>query len=147
MARTSIVAGLAFSLLLLGSPAVHADDKPYKEGTVWSVTFIKIKPGMYDVYMRDLLPMRKKLYEEAKKSGLVVSERMLSGSASGRDDFDLILMTEYKNWAALDGLSEKYDAIMLKVIGSEDKQVQTMVKRTEVREIMGDKLMQELHYK
>jgi hypothetical protein len=36
---------------------------------------------------------------------------------------------------------------MLKVIGSEDKQVQTMVKRTEVREIMGDKLMQELHYK
>jgi hypothetical protein len=91
--------------------------------------------------------MRKKLYEEAKKAGLVVSERMLSGSASGRDDFDLILMTEYKNWAALDGLSEKYDAIMLKVIGSEDKQVQTMVKRTEVREIMGDKLMQELHYK
>lgn len=138
---------LVLGLFLFASQAGIAQDKPYKEGTVWSVTFIKVKPGMFDVYMRDLLAQRKKLYEEAKKAGLVVSEKMLSGSASGRDDWDLMLMTEYKNWAALDGLNDKFDAIALKVIGSEEKQVQTMVKRTDVREIVGDKLMQELHYK
>ena len=38
----------------------------------------------------------------------------------------------------------KYDAIMSKLVGSEDKQVQVMMKRTEVREILGDKTMQEL---
>jgi hypothetical protein len=58
----------------------------------------------------------------------------------------VLLMTEYKNFGALDGLEAKFDVIMQKIVGSEDKQVQTMVKRGEVREIMGEKLMQELWY-
>ncbi|UUZ50874.1 hypothetical protein LP420_15340 [Massilia sp. B-10] len=76
----------------------------------------------------------------------MLSEKILTGASSGRDDFDVLLMTEYKNFAALDGLDAKFDTIMQKVVGSEEKQVQTMVKRTEVREIMGEKLMQELWY-
>jgi hypothetical protein len=139
--------GTLLGFFLMFSQASYAEDKPYTEGTVWTVTFIKVKPGMFDVYMRDLLAQRKKLYEEAKKAGLVISERMLSGAASGRDDWDLMLMTEYKNYAALDGLSDKFEAIQLKVIGSEAQRVQTMVKRSDMREIIGEKLMQELHHK
>ena len=62
-----------------------------------------------------------------------------------RDDFDV--MDEYKNWAAFDGITAKYEAIERQVIGSEEKQVQLMIKRTEVREIMGEKTMQELTVK
>ena len=102
---------------------------------------------MFDVYMRDLATARKKLMDEAKKQGLVVSEKMLSGSAVGRDDWDLMLMVEYKNWAAFDGLSDKFDALALKLVGTEEKQVQMMVKRTEVREIVGQKTLQELTFK
>ena len=140
---------LSFTLVLLvfGTQASIAQDKAYKEGTVWSVSFIKVKPGMFDVYMRDLAVQRKKLMDEAKKQGLIVSERMFSGSASGRDDWDLMLMVEYKNWAALDGLSDKFDALALKLVGSEEKQVQMMVKRTEVREILGEKTLQEITFK
>jgi hypothetical protein len=58
-----------------------------------------------------------------------------------------MLMVEYKNWAAFDGLSDKFDALSLKVVGSEEKQIQTMVKRTEMREILGDKVVQELTFK
>ncbi|TMH43050.1 MAG: hypothetical protein E6H49_01285 [Betaproteobacteria bacterium] len=134
-------------LLLFGTQASVAQNKPYKEGTVWTVTFIKVKPGMFDVYMRDLSVQRKKLMDEAKKQGLIVSERMLSGFAVGREDWDLMLMVEYKNWAAFDGLSDKFDALALRVVGSEEKQVQTMVKRTEVREIVGQKTLQELTFK
>jgi hypothetical protein len=134
-------------LFMFGTQASIAQDKPYKEGTVWMITFIKVKPGMFDVYMRDLAAQRKKLMDEAKKQGLIVSEKMLSGSASGRDDWDLMLMVEYKNWAAFDGLSEKFDALALKMVGSEEKQVQMMVKRTEVREIVGEKTVQELTFK
>ena len=134
-------------LLIFGTQASIAQDKPYKEGTVWTVSFIRVKPGMFDVYMRDLAVQRKKLMDEAKKQGLIVSERMLSGSAAGRDDWDLMLMVEYKNWAAFDGLSAKFDALALKVVGSEEKQLQTMVKRTEVREIVGEKTLQELTFK
>ena len=133
--------------LLLGAQAALAQDKPYKEGTVWGVTFIRVKPGMFDVYMRDLASQRKALMDEAKKQGLIVSEKMLSGSAAGRDDWDLLLMVEYKNWAAFDGLSDKFDALALKIVGSEEKQLQSMIKRTEVREILGDKTLQEITFK
>jgi len=134
----------ALPLLLLLAGMSHAEDKPYTEGTVWTVTMVKVKPGMLDVYLRDVLPMRKKINEAARAQGLLMSSHVLSGAASNKDDWDLILMDEYKNFAALDGINAKYDAIMTKVVGSEAQQVQTMVKRTEVREIVGDKLLQEL---
>ena len=113
MRITKALLMFAFGLLVLATQAVQAQDKPYKEGTVWSISFIKVKPGMFDVYLRDLAVQRKLLMDEAKKQGLIVSEKMLSGSASGRDDWDLMLMVEYKNWAAFDGLSAKFDALAL----------------------------------
>jgi len=131
-------------LLMLAAQTGFGQEKPYKEGSVWTVTFVKVKPGMIDTYLRDLGANRKKLMEQAKKDGLIVSERLLSGDATGREDFDLILMVEYKNWGAFDGLSDKFRALAEKMVGSEDKQVQMMVKRTEVREIVGTKTMQEI---
>jgi hypothetical protein len=147
MRQTKFVFSLFIGLLVFGSQPSYAQEKVYKEGTVWSVTFIKVKPGMFDVYMRELAVQRKQLIAEGKKQGLIVSEKMLYGTSANREDWDLMLMEEYKNWAAFDGISEKWDAMLLKVIGSEEKVVQTMVKRTEVREIVGDKVFQELTFK
>lgn len=133
--------------LMLFAQAGLAQDKPYKEGSVWAVTFVKVKPGMFDVYLRDLAANRKPLMEQAKKEGLILQERMLAGDSAGREDFDLILMVEYKNWAAFDGLGDKFRVMAQKIVGSEDKQTQMMLKRTDVREIVGTKNMQEIHYK
>lgn len=143
--KFAFIALLATSVL--GASPAFGQDKPYKEGTVWSVSLIKVKPGMLDVYLRDLGSARKKLMEEAKKQGLIVSEKMFIGSASNRDDWDVMFMVEYKNWAALDGLSDKFDALALKMVGTDEKQVQMMVKRTETREIVGDKMLQEITLK
>ena len=134
-----------FGVLSLGSVFAYGQEaKPYTEGTVWNVTMIRVKPGMFEVYMRDVLPMRKKLDEEAKKQGVLLSSHVLSGNSSGRDDFDVLILDEYKNWAAFDGMTAKYDAMMSKIVGAEDKQVQVMMKRTDIREILGEKNMQEL---
>src|SRR5438067_13498353 len=141
---TRSIALATFGLLALISAGVSAQDKPYTEGSVWSISMIRVKPGMLDVYMREVLPLRKKINEEAKKQGLFVSDHVFSGNSMGRDDWDVMFMTEFKNWAAFDGITAKYDAIASKVIGSEDKQVQVMTKRTETREIIGNKTMQEL---
>jgi hypothetical protein len=142
----SFAKGALFALLAIFALAQpgYAQDKPYKEGTVWDVTFVKVKPGMLDTYLRDLGANRKKLMEQAKKDGLIVSERILSGQSFGREDWDLMLMVEYKNWAAFDGLSDKFRALAEKMVGSEEKQTQMMLKRTEVREILGGKTMQEI---
>jgi hypothetical protein len=144
-----------WKLLFCAMPAVMAlcaqpslaQDKPYKEGSVWSITLIKVKPGMLDTYLRDLASARKKLMEEGKKQGLVVSDKIFIGSSSNRDDWDLLIMEEYKNWAAFDGLSDKFDALAKKLIGPEEKQIEMMVKRTETREILGDKVLQEITLK
>lgn len=134
-----------FAVLSLSSVIAYGqEDKPYTEGTVWNVTMIRVKAGMFETYMRDVLPLRKKLDEEAKKQGLLLSSHVLSGTASNRDDFDVLILSEYKNWAALDGLTAKYDAMTSKLIGTQEKQTQLMTKRSDVREILGDKLMQEL---
>jgi len=140
--RLTVVSLSVVALLLPGVPV--AQDKAYTEGTVWTVSLIRVKPGMFDVYMNEVLPMRKKINEEARKQGLLLSSHILSGSANGRDDFDVLILDEFKNWAAFDGMSAKYDAIMRSVVGPEDKQVQVMTKRSEVREILGDKVMQEV---
>jgi len=134
-------------VLMLFAQAGFAQDKPFKEGSIWSVTFVKVKPGMFDTYIRDLSGNRRPLMEQAKKEGLILQEKMLAGESAGREDFDLILMVEYKNWAAFDGLSDKFRALAQKIVGSEDKQTQMMVKRTDVREIVGTKNMQEISYK
>jgi len=136
-----------FALGVLVTGSATAQELPYREGSVWNVTLIKVKPGMFNTYIRDLAASRKPLMEEAKKQGLILSEKMLSGSAANRDDFNMILMVEYKNWAAYDGLSAKFDVISNKMIGSEDKRMQINVKRTDMREIVGSKNMQEVSYK
>jgi hypothetical protein len=135
---------IVFGALTLSSAIAYGQDKPYTQGSVWYIEMIRVKPGMMDVYMRDVLPLRKKFDEEAKKQGLIISTHVMSGPSTGRDDFDVIFLTEYKNWAAFDGLDAKYDAITSKVVGNEEKQVQLMTKRTDVRDILGEKAMQEL---
>jgi len=49
--------------------------------------------------------------------------------------------------AAFDGLRERTDPIMSKVMGSEDAQRQLAVKRLDVREILGNKTMREVTLK
>src|SRR5260370_38884105 len=98
-------------VLMLAAQTGFGQEKPYKEGSVWTVTFVKVKPGMMDTYLRDLGANRKKLMEQAKHDGLIPSERLLSGEATGRAHFDLILMVEVKHWAAFDGLSHKLHAL------------------------------------
>jgi len=136
---------LALGLTLaLAATAALAADKPYTEGTIWTMDLIKVKPGQFENYMKDLLPARKKIDDEAKKEGLLISEHILSGQASNSEDFDLVILEEFKNWAAFDGITAKYDAIMDKAGDTEDKRTQIMEKRVEVRSIIGQKTFQEI---
>lgn len=142
---TQVIKALSiFAVLSLAAPISSAQDLPYTEGSVWGVTMIRVKPGMGEVYFRDVLPQRKQLFEEAKKQGLVLSNKTFSGIANGRDDFDVMFLVEYKNWAAFDGLDAKFRAIEEKLVGPEEKRVQVMTKRLDVRDIVGEKVMQEL---
>ena len=60
---------------------------------------------------------------------------------------NILLMVESKNMAALDDAREKFDPIARKVEGTPDQQRATAVKRLDIREIMGNKLMREITLK
>ena len=83
----ALVAGLSVSQLALGQ------NKPYTEGTVWNLTFIKLKPGMFDVYVEDAVVGRAREMAEAKKQGIVLSYKVLSGTSANREDWDILFMT------------------------------------------------------
>jgi len=119
-------------------------DAPYTEGSVWQLTMVKAKYGMTDDYLKGLAKTFKGTMEEAKKQGLVLDYKILVGDAANPQDFDILLMTESKNMAALDNAREKFDPIARKVEGSPDQQRDTAVKRVELRQILGDKLMREV---
>ena len=120
---------------------------PYTEGTVWQITMVKTKPGMGDDYLKALAKIFKTTNDEAKKQGIITDYKILIGDASTQQDYDMLLMIQYPNMAALDGLRDKTDPISSKMIGTDDQQRQLAVKRLEIREIMGDKTMREITLK
>ena len=108
---------------------------------------IKTKPGMDDDYLKQLGGALKPIYEEEKKARIILDYKILIGDASNRDDYNILIMVQYANMAALDGLREKTDPIMTKVMGGEDQRRQLAVKRLDVREILGTKTMREITLK
>ena len=105
---------------------------------------VRTTTGMADDYLRSLAATYKRINEEAKKQGLILSYKIISTDAMGPDDWDLLLMEEYKNWAAFDGLRDKMEPISKKVVGDEAANRQLMTKRLDVRRIVGSKSGQEL---
>jgi hypothetical protein len=129
------------------SGAQSSSGAPYTEGPVWDITMVKTKPGMDDDYLKGIAQTFKGVMEEQKKQGIVMDYKVLLGDAADRNDFNILLMVEFKNMAAFDGLREKTDPIMSKIMGSEDAQRQLAVKRLDVREILGNKTMREVTLK
>ena len=119
----------------------------YSEGAVWVVTMIKTKSGMGDDYLKQLSQTLKPVYDEEKKQKIILDYKILDGDASSPHDFNMLILVQYPNMAAFDGLRDKMDPIIEKVMGSEDQRRVTAVKRLDVREILGTKTMREITLK
>jgi hypothetical protein len=143
--RRIVVGALALSVVGAAALTVHAQVKrPYRDGTVWNVSFIRVKPGMDTAYLNYLATDWKRNQEAAKKEGLIVSYKVLSTEAHNPNDWNLILMTEVKDLASMEANQEKADALSQKVVGDDQKQMQGYKDRSEIREVMGDRLAREV---
>ena len=108
---------------------------------------VRAKTGMSDDYLKNLAKAYKSTSDEAKKQGIIMDFKILLGDAANADDFDILLMVQYKNMAALDGLREKTDPIATKLIGGEEQLREGSIKRMEIRDILGSKTMREITLK
>jgi hypothetical protein len=141
------VVALAALSLGIASLCVAQSDAPYTEGPVWNITMVKAKSGMTDEYLKGLAKTLRGTLEEAKKQNLVLDYKILLGNAATPQDFDILIMVESKNMAALDNGREKFDPIARKIVGTTDQQQAMAVKRLDIREIIGSKLMREITLK
>ena len=139
--------GLTLFILMTQLTVTAQTSKPYTEGPVWNVQFIKTKPGMTLVYLRNLSDGWIKIMNEAKMEGLILDYKVFSGIPGSKDDWDLMLMYEIKNHAVEDGLTDKMEAIRNKMLGSEDVQQKSAVARNDLRELLGGKITEELIFK
>jgi hypothetical protein len=155
MMNTKIFVIAAVSLGIAGFSSAQTSPRnktggssaPYTEGPVWTLTMVKTKTGLSDEYLKQITGTVKPVYDEEKKQKIILDYKILEGDAMGPQDFNLLILVEYPNMAALDGLRDKMDPIVEKVMGPEDQRRATAVKRLDVREILGTKTMREITLK
>ena len=90
----------------------------------------------------------KSVYEESKKQGSIIDYKVfLKETKNSPEDWDICIAVEYKNHAALDGLTAKGEAVRDKILGGKAPAQQLNEKRAEIREIISSELLQEVFLK
>ena len=131
-------------VLALLVPAALAQEH-YTEGPVWRVQLIRVKPTKMDAYLTSLRQSTKPFFEEQKKQGLITDYKVfLKQTKTNPDDWDICVAVQYKNWAALDGLTAKGEAVRDKILGGKTQGQELTDKRAEIREIISSELLQEI---
>jgi hypothetical protein len=115
----------------------------YTDGPVVNVASIRTTDGHFDDYMKWLATTWKQQEEAAKKAGLILSYHIYTAEPHGPNDADIYMVIEFKNWAALDGLGDKLDAVNAKIEGSLDKANQAQAERAKIRTVLGSETLQE----
>jgi hypothetical protein len=139
--------GICAALALLGltalSTSVYADGRDWDDGPVINVAAIRTVDGHFDDYMHWLRTTFKKTSEAAKKAGLITGYRVIVVEPRGPNDPDIYLITEYKNWAALDHLGGKFEKVLTEIEGSVDAANKSEMDRAKIRTVLGSRTEQE----
>ena len=145
MKHNHILVGLLTAVLLtLSAVALAQVNRPYRNGSVWDVAFIRMKPGMETAYLNYIATDWKRSQEASKKEGLILSYKVLTTEAHGGGDFNIMLMTEYKDLATMEANENKAENLAQQIVGNDQKQMQGYKERLEIREVLQDRLAREI---
>lgn len=142
------VAVIAATLTITTAGVSQAQTAPrvYENGSVWQISYIQTKPGMFNDYMAYLSGQWRQSNELRKRAGDVLSYKVLSVNSPGDNAPDMILMVEYKNMAVLDRTQAELDKQTAEVFGSTVKASQSQVSREAMRIQRGGVLTRELTF-
>ena len=139
-----LVSSLIVLLLTLSIVVVAQVSRPFRNGTVWSIGFIQMKPGMETAYLNYVAGDWKREQEALKKDGQIISYKVLTTESHGSDDWNIMLMTEYKNLATMEANEVKADNLAQTVSGNDEKQMQGYRDRLQIREVLENRLAREI---
>lgn len=145
--KRALVVLVAMGSLAVGY-AVHAQvqavQRPYRNGSIWTLGFIRMQPGMDTAYLTYVASEWKRDQEALKKEGIILSYKVMQTEDHGPDDWNLILMSEVKDLATLEATETKAEAISLQLVGGDQKAQQGYKDRLQIRQIIGSRLAREI---
>ncbi len=141
MNRFRVLVGLLACLLGF---TVVAQERSYKEGPVIELSYIKVKPGKFDDYLKYLDTEWKASNEAAKKAGFITGYAIYSAYARAPSEADLILAITYPNMAALDRGEEMETAALKQSNSTAAKSNKEYIDRGAMRDVIGGELVREL---
>jgi hypothetical protein len=130
-------------LFLFALPML-AQSKPYHDGSVWEIQYIHVKAGMEDRYARYLAADWKREQEAMKKAGYVLSYKALTTESHNPMDFNVILMTEFKDLASMEANADKAEQLGQELFGGTSKIEAGYTDRSSYRDIIGGRLAREI---
>jgi hypothetical protein len=119
--------------------------RSFHAGPVWTLTFVHTKPGLSLKYMEYLATEWKKEQDALKKAGLILDYKVIGTDSHSPNDWDLMLMTEYKDLATLEANEDKMEAVAMQAMDMNDqKMIEGYKERAGWRDILGDRLAREI---
>ena len=126
---------------------VQAADRVWEDGSVWSITYAKTKPGKFNAYMEDLNNVWRVFTEREMRDGDILSYRVLQVSTPRDGEPNVMFLVEYKNWAAFDKGVEYFDKLAAEIMGSPEQSDAASIDREALRTLRGGLTAQEVEFK
>lgn len=139
-----LVSSLIVLLLMVSVVVVAQVNRPFRNGSVWSVSFIRMKPGMENAYLKYVASEWKREQEALKKDGQILSYKVITTEAHGSNDWNIMLMSEYKDLATMEANETKADDLAQTVVGNDEKQMQGYRERLQIREVLDVRTAREI---
>lgn len=125
------------------TPVIGQVHKYFTPGTAWTVTMIRIAPGMDQMYMQYLDGQFRKGEDAQVKGGFEKSYKILRTLDDGAG-WNLLILREYSGLAAIEANEEKADALTQQVEGTDQVQMQGYQDRSKYREVVGTRYARQL---
>jgi hypothetical protein len=123
------------------------DGRNFKSGSVWIVLFVRTLPGKDPIYFNYLADVWKRQQEALKQEGIVLSYKVLQTNQIHKDDFNVLVMTEYKSRASIDENQLKMDTVIRSIVGKDEVTMAAYRERETVRRVFGGKICREIIFR
>ena len=121
------------------------EGRDYKIGGCWVLLFVKVLPENEVAYFNYLDDLWKRQQEALKQAGVILSYKVMHTNMADKNDYSVILMTEYRDRAALDDAQQGvYDVVGRQLQGSDEKTVMSFRDRAKMRQLLGGKITREI---
>lgn len=123
------------------------EGRNFKTGSVWIVLFVRTLPGKDPIYFNYMADVWKRQQEALKQEGIVLDYKVLQTNQIHKDDFNVLVMTEYKSRASIDENQGKMDTVIRQIVGRDEVTMAAYRERETVRRVFGGKICREVIFR